>query len=143
MQVWGREAKCTYLQGRQLPKRMNVGLYVPACPTIVYRTMPFPMPHIYLVSRYSLCISSLFDHFPLLCLVSVRLSTGYGPRPLVALYRQSFTPITLSSQSRKFAILSYLFDLAVLYRIFVQHQFQPASFWARVFSRSQEPDSLY
>jgi hypothetical protein len=99
-----------------------------------------PMPRIYLVSTYSLCIYSLFDHFHPVCLVFVPRSTGYGPR-LLALYRRFFTPITLFSQSRK-VILSYLFDLAGFIPYIRLTQLGPPVSELALFSRGQEPDSL-
>ena len=56
-----------------------VGLTVPALPSSA--GLPIPTPHIYIVSRYSLCISISIRSLSLACLVCVPLSTGYGPRP--------------------------------------------------------------
>ena len=44
--------------------------------------MPFPTPPIYIVCRYSSCISICIHSFHLMCLVPVPLSTGYGPRTI-------------------------------------------------------------
>ena len=52
----------------------HVGLTVPALPSSA--GLPIPTPHIYIVSRYSLCISISIRSLSLACLVCVPLSTG-------------------------------------------------------------------
>ena len=73
------------------------------------------------------------------CLVSVHLSTGYGPRP-IALYRRFFTPTSVVSNNRFY---HHCLTLRILYRIFVRHRPSSPVSERAIFSRSQEPDSPF
>jgi hypothetical protein len=90
----------------------RVGLIVPALPSSA--GLPFPMPHIYLVCRYSLCKLTLIDHFHLPCLIYVPLSTGYGPWPdaIDNFSRQSYHSPTLRF------FISYICSTSILARRF-------------------------
>jgi hypothetical protein len=65
--------------------------------------LPIPTPRIYIVSRYSSCISILFDHFHQSCLVCVPRSTKpsfQSPTPGQPTSRVQLEPLSLPAASQ-------------------------------------------